>query len=93
MILYGIPIFKNLSSNSLVWNIALTKMDILFKEYFFFNFSISSLTPMASSFPFLKEFNATRSPSSPSVKRFLPILASLFDIILDATDSIFWVDL
>ena len=35
-ILYGIPILRNLSSNSLVWKIALTRIAMLLYEYLIF---------------------------------------------------------
>ena len=69
---------------------ALTNIAISLNEYFFFNFfSISSEIPIASSLPFLKQFNFTKSPSSIVVVSVLPTLFWLFEIRLDATDKIF----
>ena len=73
---------------------ALTRIAILLKEYFFFNFfSISSDIPIASSLPFLKQFNFTKSPSSIVVVKVFPTRFSLLAIRFDATDKIFCDDL
>ena len=92
-ILYGKPIFKNLSSNSLVWKIALTRIATSLNENLFLKSSILEPISVASSFTFLKQFKVTSSPSSWSVKSFFPTLFWLFSIIFDATFKIFWVDL
>ena len=53
---------------------ALTSMATLLNLYFFFNFSISSEIPIASSLPFLKQFSLIKSPSSIVEVRVLPTL-------------------
>ena len=65
-------------------------MAILLKENFFRRFcSISSEIPIASSFPLLKQFNFTSSPSSFVEIKVFPTLFSLLDIRVEATDKIF----
>ena len=57
---------------------------MLIYEYFFLSsFSIISDTPIASSLPFLKQFNLIFSPSALFEFSFFPSLFSLFEIIWD----------
>ena len=69
------------------------KLQYYLSENFFFIFSISSEIPIASSFPFLKQFNLIRSPSDIEDFNVLPTLFWLLEINLEATDNIFFDDL